>query len=83
MTLFILAYIIPFALILTICLWGILHRSPLERCKRLFVKIANHPEYKRQLADPKNPFDVPALVRAVKDEDEAYLKERLKSLGKP
>lgn len=74
MTIFVLAYILPFILILAICLWGVTYRSPLERCKRLFVRIVAHPKY--------NSIDTPKLVDATRSEDEVYLKAYLKHMGK-
>lgn len=74
MTIFIFAYILPFILILIVCMWGIFHRTPLERCKRLFCKIVAHPKY--------NSVDTPKLVDAARSEDEVYLKAYLKHMRK-
>jgi hypothetical protein len=75
MTTFIIAYVLPFVLIITICLWGMLRRSTADRCKRLFRKITAHPNY--------NALDMPKLFDAVRCEDEPYLKAYLKNMGRP
>ncbi len=68
------ALLLPFALLVVFLVWTMVRRSPLERCKRLFVKIATSPHYKAA--------DSPKLVNAVQCEDEAYLKQYLRSMDK-
>jgi len=75
MTVFILAYLLPFMLIVLIALRSLLHRTPLERCKKLFGEIVRHPKYP--------PHDIAKLIDAVKCEDVDYLKDYLRDLGRP
>ncbi len=76
-------YLLPFLLILGICLWTMFRRTPRERCKRLFAKIVSHPLYSARIRDTSHRFDLPNLVDAVNDEDVAYLKAYLKGMGRP
>lgn len=68
-----LALLFPFLAIIALLVWGLMRRSSLERCRRLFVKITAHPRYKA--------VDTPKLIDAVRDADEAYLRIYLRRIS--
>ena len=75
MTLFILAFSLPFALVLTALCMILFRRTPHERAKRLFIRITDHKKY--------NVADFPKLLGAVRDLDLDYLLTYLRELDRP